>query len=156
MVLLFSVCQLVDLGMIRSCPHPSVVANNICCWSTVKQPIFFTLYYYWWQLIRKRMISVWFNADESCLPKKKWSSLSTDFTFVSQMSMLLWLHKGDEHKQLLKTVTGARVTYELYNRLSAQKDVDTFQVNLLMHYLNRLFFFMDSFNRPQWQTTRNW
>ena len=40
----------------------------------------------------------------------------------------MWLHKGDEGKSLYTAVTGARVTYELYNRLTARKDVELFQV----------------------------
>jgi hypothetical protein len=42
--------------------------------------------------------------------------------------MMLWLNKGEEHNELFKLVTGARVTYELYQRLSTQQTVDAYQV----------------------------
>jgi len=38
------------------------------------------------------------------------------------------LNRGDEHKELYRKVTGARVSYELYNRLSVKKDIEVFQV----------------------------
>jgi len=49
---------------------------------------------------------------------------------VLQTAAYLWLHKGDEYKDLYKGVTGARVMYELYRRISASDNVELFQVSL--------------------------
>jgi len=46
--------------------------------------------------------------------------------------MYLWLHKGDEYKDLYKQITGASVVYELYRRVSASDDVELFQVLLCL------------------------
>jgi hypothetical protein len=51
---------------------------------------------------------------------------------IQQTAAFLWLHKGDEHKDLYKTVTGARITYELYQRLSSTRDIETFQTQCIM------------------------
>ena len=48
-----------------------------------------------------------------------------------QIATLVWLNKGDEHKDLLKTVTGARVAYELYNRVSREREIEKFEVHLI-------------------------
>lgn len=45
-----------------------------------------------------------------------------------QIAALIWLNKGDEHKDLYQKVTGARVAYELYTRLSANSSIEVFQV----------------------------
>lgn len=46
---------------------------------------------------------------------------------IQQIAALMWLHKGDEYKQLYTTVTGARVTYELYQRLAVNQNIEMFQ-----------------------------
>lgn len=51
---------------------------------------------------------------------------------IQQLAAFMWLNKGDEHKQLYTTITGARVAYELYNRLTTRNDMDLFQAQCIM------------------------
>jgi len=44
------------------------------------------------------------------------------------MAMMVWLNKGEEHKDLYKMVTGARVANELYTRLTADNNIDAYRV----------------------------
>lgn len=44
-----------------------------------------------------------------------------------QIAAFIWLNKGDEHKDLYQKVTGARVAYELYTRISANSSIEVFQ-----------------------------
>jgi hypothetical protein len=67
-------------------------------------------------------------ADLVDLPSWKLSTAD----LIQQTAAFLWLHKGDEYKELYKTVTGARVTYELYQRITANKDLETFQTQCIM------------------------
>jgi len=56
---------------------------------------------------------------------------------VLQTAAYLWLHKGDEYKDLYEGVTGARIVYELYRRISASDNLELFQVSvtLFLFYL---------------------
>lgn len=57
---------------------------------------------------------------------------------IQQIAALIWLNRGDEHKELYRKVTGARVSYELYNRLSVKKDIEVFQnlcINGIVDYI---------------------
>jgi hypothetical protein len=51
---------------------------------------------------------------------------------IQQMAAFMWLHKGDDYKQLYTTVTGARVTYELYSRLSDRQDIESLRNQCIM------------------------
>ncbi|ELU10860.1 hypothetical protein CAPTEDRAFT_129670, partial [Capitella teleta] len=53
-----------------------------------------------------------------------------------QLGLLLWLNKGEEHKDLYKFVTGARVTYEIYQRISSQSSLDAYQAQCIMGIVN--------------------
>jgi hypothetical protein len=48
------------------------------------------------------------------------------------LSMLAWLNKNEEGEELYKIITGARVAYELWSRISSQKDVDTYQAQCIL------------------------
>ncbi len=45
-----------------------------------------------------------------------------------QLSLLAWLHKGDDAKDIYEKMTGARVALEVYNRLSKKRDIEAFEV----------------------------
>ena len=47
------------------------------------------------------------------------------------MSLLAWLHKGDDAKSLYKTITGMRVGHELWTRLSGQDEVEAYQMKIV-------------------------
>jgi len=51
---------------------------------------------------------------------------------IQQLAMLVWLNKGEEGKDLYKMVTGARVGYEIYNRMSGQRDLEALQQQFIM------------------------
>jgi len=51
---------------------------------------------------------------------------------IHQIAAYLWVHKGDEHKNLYEQITGARIAYELYSRLTTNKDIDTFRTQCIM------------------------
>jgi uncharacterized protein YpbB len=48
------------------------------------------------------------------------------------MGLLVWMNNGDDGKELYQKITGARVAYEIYNRLSGQRDIDTYQAQCYM------------------------
>jgi hypothetical protein len=57
--------------------------------------------------------------------------------------MLVWLNKGDDYKGMLQKVTQGRIMYELYNRMTPDKQVEQWQVSwgmvLLLILLLSLF-----------------
>jgi len=67
-------------------------------------------------------------ADLVDLPSWKLSTAD----LIQQTAAFMWLHKGDEYKELYKNVTGARVVYELYQRVTANTDIETFQTQCIM------------------------
>jgi len=64
---------------------------------------------------------------------------------VLQTAAFLWLHKGDEYKDLYKGITGARIVYELYRRISASDNLELFQVLLLSFFVPRCIMFVRAF-----------
>lgn len=49
--------------------------------------------------------------------------------FISfQIALSVWLNKGDDYKKMLQNVTQARIVYELYNRISPEKQIELYQV----------------------------
>ncbi len=62
---------------------------------------------------------------------KQWG-LNTTPELIQQMAALLWLKKGDDHKQLYETVTGARVAYELYQRMTGEREIETYQTQCIL------------------------
>ncbi len=77
-----------------------------------------------------RYFSVVANMAEA-FDIKQWGLTSTP-DLIQQMAALVWLKKGDDHKQLYETVTGARVAYELYQRMSSERDIETYQAQCIL------------------------
>ena len=61
---------------------------------------------------------------------KEWGLSSTP-DLLQQMAALVWLKRGDEHKEIYQTITGARVAYELYQRFSSERDIETYQAQCI-------------------------
>lgn len=66
-------------------------------------------------------------ADLIDLPSWKLSTAD----LIQQTAAYLWLHKGDEYKDLYKGVTGARIVYELYQRISASDNLELFKAQCI-------------------------
>jgi len=64
------------------------------------------------------------------LDTNSWSLSTADL--IQQIATLVWLHKGDEQKDLLKMVTGARVAHELYTRVSREREIEKYEGECLL------------------------
>ena len=52
---------------------------------------------------------------------------------------MAWLNKESEYKNMYELITGARVAYELWNRISGQRDLETYEVSRDATKYNILF-----------------
>ena len=61
---------------------------------------------------------------------KQWGLSSTP-DLLQQLALLVWLKRGEEHKEMYRTITQARVAYELYQRLTSSNDIETYQAQCI-------------------------
>jgi len=51
---------------------------------------------------------------------------------IQQIAAYLWIREGDDHKKLYEKVTGTRVVYELYSRLTTSNNIDLYKSQCMM------------------------
>lgn len=56
----------------------------------------------------------------------------------------MWLNKDDP--QFYKFITGLRVGYELYNRVSAERDIEMYQVSSLILRSSNMLLYLSDFD----------
>ncbi|KAK2158108.1 hypothetical protein LSH36_177g04099 [Paralvinella palmiformis] len=60
------------------------------------------------------------------------SSRLGNVDLIQQIALSVWLNKGDDYKKMLQNVTQARIVYELYNRISPEKQIELYQQECIM------------------------
>jgi len=61
---------------------------------------------------------------------KSWGLDTPDL--LQQIALLAWLNNGDEGKDMMKLLTQGRVVYELYNRVSGQRQVEQYEQECIL------------------------